>query len=97
MKRILVFSVIFILFYKNSFALSPEYRKEILDGCIIDATSSLGYDRAKQYCTCTTKMLDKKFTDQGILEVLNTKSQPEQIEIFSFAANYCNRNANAPE
>ena len=97
MKRILVFGVMFILFYENSFALSPEYRKEILDGCIFDATSSLGYDRAKQYCTCTTKMLDKKFTDEGLLKVLNIKSQAKQIEIFSFAANYCNRNANAPE
>ena len=97
MKRILVFGFIIILFCKNSFALSPEYRKEILDGCIFDATSSLGHDRAKQYCTCTTKMLDKKFTDEGLLKVLNTKSQPEQIKIFSFAANYCNRNAKAPE
>ena len=70
----------------NSFALSPEYRKEILDGCIFDATSSLGYDRAKQYCTCTTKMLDKKFTDEELLKVLNMKNQADQIEIFSFAA-----------
>ena len=81
----------------KSSGLSSEYKKEILDGCIFDATSSLGHDRAKQYCTCTTKMLDKKFTDEGLLKVLNTKSQPEQIKIFSFAANYCNRNAKAPE
>ena len=81
----------------NSFALSPEYRKEILDGCIFDATSSLGYDRAKQYCTCTTKMLDNKFTDESLLKVLNMKSQAKQIEIFSFAVNHCNRNAKAPE
>jgi len=96
-KKIILSIVLSLFFMSNSLALSPEYRKEILDGCIFDATSSLGYDRAKQYCTCTTKMLDKKFTDEGLLKVLNTKSQPEQIEIFSFAANYCNRNANAPE
>ena len=96
-KRIILSIVLSLFFMSNSFALSPEYRKEILDGCIFDATSSLGYDRAKQYCTCTTKMLDKKFTDEGLLKVLNIKSQAKQIEIFSFAANYCNRNANAPE
>lgn len=97
MNKILGSLIIVICLYANSFALSPEYRKEILDGCIFDATSSLGYDRAKQYCTCTTKMLDKKFTDEELLKVLNMKSQSEQIEILSFAANYCNRNANAPD
>ena len=97
MNKILGSLIIVIFLYANSFALSPEYRKEILDGCIFDATSSLGYDRAKQYCTCTTKMLDKKFTDEELLKVLNMKSQSEQIEILSFAANYCNRNANAPD
>ena len=97
MKRILVFGFMIILFYKNSFALSPEYRKEILDGCYFDAKDSLGKERAKQYCTCTTKMLHKKFTDEELLRVLNMKSQSEQIEILSFAANYCNRNANAPD
>jgi hypothetical protein len=97
MKKLLGTIIFSLFFISNSFALSPEYKKEILDGCIFDATSSLGYDRAKQYCTCTTKMLDKKFTDEGLLKVLNIKSQAKQIEIFSFAANYCNRNANAPE
>ena len=96
-KRIILSIVLSLFFMSNGFALSPEYRNEILDGCIFDATSSLGYDRAKQYCTCTTKMLHKKFTDEGLLKVLNMKSQDEQIEILSFAANYCNRNANAPE
>ena len=96
-KRIILSIVLSLFFMSNSFALSPEYRKESLDGCIFDATSSLGYDRAKQYCTCKTKMLDKKFTDEELLKVLNMKNQADQIEIFSFAANYCNRNANAPE
>ena len=85
-----------ILFYKNSFALSPEYRKEIFNSCYFDAKSSLGNDRAKQYCTCTTKMLHKKYTDKELLNILEMKSQSEQIEILSFAANYCNNNANAP-
>ena len=97
MKKILAIILLSFFFMSNGFALSSEYRKEILDGCIFDATSSLVYDRAKQYCTCTTKMLHKKFTDEGLLKVLNMKSQDEQIEILSFAANYCNRNANAHE
>ena len=92
-------STIFLALFlaNNCFALSPEYRKEILDGCYLDAKNSLGSERAKQYCTCTTKMLHKKFTDEELLKVLNMKSQSEQIEILSFAANYCNRNANAPD
>mgnify|MGYP004008060749 FL=1 len=81
----------------KSSGLSSEYKKEILDGCIFDATSSLGHDRAKQYCTCTTKMLDKKFTDESLLKVLNMKNQAKQIEIFIFTSNYWNRNAKSPE
>ena len=47
MKRILVFGVMFVLFYEISFALSPEYKKEISDGCYLDAKSTLGNQRAK--------------------------------------------------
>ena len=95
--KIIKWFIIILFLASNSFALSPEYRKEILDGCYFDAKDSLGKERAKQYCTCTSKMLHKKFTDEELLRVLNMKSQSEQIEILSFAANYCNRNANAPD
>ena len=95
MKRILVFGVMFVLFYEISFALSPEYKKEISDGCYLDAKSTLGNQRAKQYCTCTTEMLHRKFSDEDIL-IIGQKSQAEQMQAFSFAGTYCNKNANAP-
>lgn len=91
----LVWSLTFIFKLGNSFALSPEYKKEIFNGCYIDAKSTLGNKRAKQYCTCTTEMLHRKFSDEDIL-VIGQKSQAEQIQAFGFASNYCNKNANAP-
>ena len=65
----LVWSLTFIFKLGNSFALSPEYKKEIFNGCYIDAKSTLGNKRAKQYCTCTTEMLHRKFSDEDILEL----------------------------
>ncbi|MDA7449722.1 hypothetical protein N8822_00030 [Candidatus Pelagibacter ubique] len=91
----ILWSLAFIFKWGNSFALSPEYKKEIFNGCYIDAKSTLGNQRAKQYCTCTTEMLHQKFSDEDIL-IIGQKSQAEQIQAFGFAGNYCNKNANAP-
>ena len=35
------------------------------------------------------------FSDEEIL-IIGQKSQDEQIQAFSFASNYCNKNADAP-
>ena len=67
MKKLLGISVLILLWFGNSFALSPEFEKEIYNNCYQDAKLSLGAKRAKQYCTCTTKMLDNKYSDEDIL------------------------------
>ena len=95
MKKLLSIIVLGLSFCANSFAMSPEFKKEIFDGCYLDAKSTLGNQRAKQYCTCTTEMLHRKFSDEEILR-LGQKSQDEQKQAFSFASNYCNKNADAP-
>ena len=91
----ILWSIFFIFKLGNSFAMSPEFKKEIFNGCYIDAKSTLGNQRAKQYCTCTTEMLHRKFSDEDIL-IIGQKSQAEQMQAFGFAGNYCNKNANAP-
>ena len=95
MKKLLNIIVLGLLFCVNAFAMSSEFKKEIFDGCYIDAKSTLGNQRAKQYCTCTTEMLHRKFSDEEILRI-GQKSQDEQIQAFGFASNYCNKNADAP-
>ena len=91
----ILWSLAFIFKLGNSFALSPEYKKEIFNGCYIDAKLTLGNQRAKQYCTCTTEMLHRKFSDEDILRI-GQKTQAEQMQAFGFAVTYCNKNANAP-
>jgi hypothetical protein len=90
----IISSILFIFKLGNSFALSPEFEKEIYSSCYNDAKLSMGAKRAKQYCTCSTKMLDNKFSDQEILEI-GKKSQADQIKALSFAGNYCKKNINA--
>lgn len=87
--------VIIIFQIDKSFALSPEYKKEILEACYLDAKSTLGNQRAKQYCICSTEMIHSKYSDEEIL-IIGQKSQNEQMQALSFAAEYCNKNANAP-
>ena len=69
MKKLLSIIVLGVSFCVNSFAMSPEFKKEIFDGCYLDAKSTLGNQRAKQYCTCTTEMLHRKFSDEEILRI----------------------------
>ena len=40
-------------------------------------------------------VLLKYFSDEEIL-IIGQKSQEEQMQAFSFASNYCNKNADAP-
>ena len=90
----IIWTLAFIFKIGNSFALSPEYKKEIYNNCYQDAKTSLGKKRAKQYCKCTSTMLDNKYSDEDILNI-GQKSEAEQMEAFKFATNYCNKNANA--
>jgi len=95
MKKLLCIIALGLSFNVNSLAMSPEFKKEIFDGCYLNAKSTLGNQRTKQYCTCTTEMLHRKFSDEEILRI-GQKSQDEQMQAFSFASNYCNKNADAP-
>ncbi len=90
----ILWTLAFVFKLGNSFALSPEFEKEIYNNCYQDAKLSLGAKRAKQYCTCTTKMLDNKYSDEDILSI-GQKSEAEQIQAFAFASNHCNKKANA--
>ena len=93
MKKIL--SIIFlILIWPNiSFALN-EYENAMYQGCL-ETAQHLGSKRANQYCRCTTIMVFDKYSITQ-LERIAFMSQQKQMEAFSFAVNYCNRNARAP-
>ena len=90
----ILWTLAFVFKLGNSFALSLEYKKEIYNNCYQDAKTSLGKKRAKQYCKCTSTMLDKKYSDEDILNI-GQKSEAEQTKAFAFATNYCNKNAEA--
>ena len=93
MKKILA-AIFLILIWPNiGFALNAD-QNEIYQGCL-ETTQHLGSKRAKQYCRCVTIMVTDKYTISQ-LERAALMSQEKQIEMFSFAVNYCNVNARAP-
>ena len=93
MKKILSIIFVILLWPKISFALNAD-QNEIYQGCL-ETSQHLGSKRANQYCRCVTLMVTDKYTIEQ-LERAALTSQEKQIEMFSFAVNYCNLNAIAP-
>ena len=74
--------------------LSPEYQKQLRYGCYTNSKQYLGAERAKEYCLCTTEMLNKKYSDEQI-DLLFAKKPEEIIKGTKFASIHCEINANA--
>ena len=86
------FLVIVTLFIASkSFALSPEYEKQLFVGCYGNSKAYIGPDGAKIYCTCTVDKLSKKFSDEEIDLIF--KQKPEDImRATEFATIECENN-----
>ena len=86
------FLVIVTLFIASkSFALSPEYEKQLFVGCYGNSKTYIGPDGAKIYCTCTVDKLSKKFSDNEIDLIF--KQKPEDImKATEFATIECENN-----
>ncbi|MDC3016423.1 hypothetical protein OAY91_00465 [Candidatus Pelagibacter sp.] len=69
------------------------YQNEIYQGCL-ETSQHVSSKRAKQYCRCITLTVTDKYTIEQ-LERAALTDQKKQNEMFSFAVNYCNLNANA--
>ena len=83
--------ILILLFTSKSYALSPEYEKELYIGCYTNSKQYLGNKNAKVYCQCTIDKLSEKFNDEEIDEVFSKK--PEEImELTSFATEECENN-----
>ena len=93
MKKIL--SIIFlILIWPNLGFTFNKYENAMYQGCL-STSQHLESKRAKQYCRCTILMVFDKYSITQ-LEKITSMSQEKQMELLSFAVNYCNRNAKAP-
>ena len=90
----ILWTLAFVFKLGNSFAMTSD-QNEMYQGCVNDAQSHLGKTRAKQYCKCTVIMVTDRYT---IDEIKNDGqlSEKDQLIKYGFAANYCNKNANAP-
>ena len=93
MKKLLGIVVLGLLLSGNAYALNA-YQNEIYQGCL-ETSQHVGNKRAKQYCRCVTLMVTDKYTIEQ-LERAALTNQEKQNEMFSFAVNYCNLNADAP-
>ena len=84
-KYLLIF---ILLFTSKSYALSPEYEKELYIGCYTNSKTYLGAGGAKVYCTCTIDKLSAKFNDEEMDELFS-KEPDEIMEITEFATIEC--------
>jgi hypothetical protein len=75
-------------------SLSTDYQNELRNGCYMNSKQYLGKNRAKEYCSCTVKMLSKKFNNTQIDELF--KKEPEKImKETEFASIHCEKNKKA--
>ena len=84
--------LIFILFFSfKSYALSPEYEKELYIGCYTNSKAYIGADGAKIYCQCTVDKLSAKFNNEQMDEVFS--KEPDEIQqLTAFATIECENN-----
>ena len=57
-------------------------------GCYSDSKIYIGANGAKKYCTCTIKMLSKKFSDEEI-DLIFKKTPEEIMRATQFATINC--------
>ena len=90
-QRYLTILILTLLFNTPCLSLTTEFQKVIYTGCYSNSKQYIGSKRAKEYCSCTIEMLDKKFSDNEIQELF--KKKPEEIiEKTQFAATHCEKN-----
>ena len=94
MKKLLIILVTCLLWSNISFAMSPTYEEAYYDTCYPQIKEVSNPIRAKQYCTCTMKMMSNKYSDKA-MDQFAEKSYAERAKLTQFAADHCNVNANA--
>ena len=65
MKKLLGILLISLLWCGASFAMSSTYEKAYYDICYPQIKKLSNPTRAKQYCTCTIKMMSNKYSDKA--------------------------------
>ena len=95
-KSKLFCNVFLITIFLNlaAYSLSSDYQNELKNGCYVNSKQYLGEDRAKEYCLCTVKMLNKRFNNVQI-DALFKKKPEEIIKGTEFASIHCEKNKKA--
>ena len=90
-KKFRFILILILLFSSKSFALSPEYEKEMYIGCYSNSKVYIGPDGAKVYCLCTINMLSEKYSDEEI-DLIFKQTPKEIMKATEFASIHCENN-----
>ena len=92
MKKLL--GILVIGFLSSCSDDGSTFEKAYYDICYPQIKEVSNPTRAKQYCTCTMKMMSKRYSYKELEQFVN-KSYAEREKLTQFAADHCNVNANA--
>ena len=90
-KKFRFILILILLFSSKSFALSPEYEKEMYIGCYSNSKVYIGTDGAKVDCLCTINMLSEKYSDEEI-DLIFKQTPKEIMKATEFASIHCENN-----
>ena len=72
MKKLLALLIFTIIFCTNSYSkISQVYYDVLVEGCMETAIkANYSYNKTKKYCWCTADHLDKNYTDESLLKLI---------------------------
>ena len=92
MKKILLITILGVLFSNPSFALSPEREKVERNSCVEDMLSKgISIVYANKYCVCSVNMISKKYSDKKLDKIVS-KGWDYMMKKIRFASDHCNKN-----
>ena len=91
MKKFLAFLIFTLVFCTNSFSkISKIYYDLLVDGCMETAIdANYGYNKTKKYCTCTADHLDKNYTDESLLKLVEMEGGGPYMDVVNYVSGIC--------
>ena len=93
LKDFLVFLIFTMIFCTNSFSkISKIYYDVLIEGCMETAIkANYSYIKTKKYCTCTADHLDKNYTDESLLKLIEMEGGGPYMDIVNYVSGICRK------
>ena len=90
--KIFFLIIILVLCNQTAIAWTDANKKTWFESCLTSAVDNVSYERAIEYCACTTNEVIKIFTVKKIIQLQKTQKNLLLNKKMNNIINYCNAN-----